>query len=48
MGLLTPQRPEFVDNVFVAGDEANGARLVVSVMASGRKIAAQVDKYLNK
>ena len=38
----------FADNVFVAGDAANGASLVVRAMASGRKIAAQVDKYLNK
>ena len=45
---LKPQQPEFADNVFVAGDAANGASLVVRAMASGRKIAAQVDKYLNK
>ena len=48
MGFLKPQQPEFADNVFVAGDAANGASLVVRAMASGRKIAAQVDKYLNK
>ena len=48
MGFLKPQQPEFAENVFVAGDAANGASLVVRAMASGRKIAAQVDKFLNK
>ncbi len=48
MGFLKPQQPEFAENVFVAGDAANGASLVVRAMASGRKIAAQVDKYLAK
>lgn len=48
MGFLKPQQPAFADNVFVAGDAANGASLVVRAMASGRKIAADVDKYLNK
>ena len=40
--------PEKTDAVFVAGDAASGASLVVRAMASGRKIAAQVDKFLNK
>ena len=48
MGFLKPQQPEFAENVFVAGDAASGASLVVRAMASGRKIAAQVDKFLNK
>ena len=48
MGFLKPQQPEFAENVFVAGDAANGASLVVRAMASGRKIAAQVDKFLSK
>ena len=39
MGFLKPQQPEFAENVFVAGDAANGASLVVRAMASGRKIA---------
>ena len=48
MGFLKPQQPEFAENVFVAGDAANGASLVVRAMASGRKIAAQVDKFLTR
>jgi glutamate synthase (NADPH/NADH) small chain len=47
MGFLRPKQPEFANNVFVAGDAANGASLVVRAMASGRDIAQQVDKYLN-
>ena len=48
MGFLKPQQPEFPANVFVAGDAANGASLVVRAMASGRDIAKKVDEYLNK
>lgn len=48
MGFLKPQQPEFAENVFVAGDAASGASLVVRAMASGRKIAAQVDKFLTR
>jgi len=48
MGFLRPEQPEFADNVFVAGDAASGASLVVRAMASGRKIAADVDNFLNK
>jgi len=48
MGFLKPEQPKFAANVFVAGDAANGASLVVRAMASGRSIAQQVDKYLNK
>ncbi|MCQ2164376.1 MAG: glutamate synthase subunit beta [Bacteroidales bacterium] len=46
MGFLKPQQPEFASNVFVAGDAANGASLVVRAMASGRDIAAKVDAFL--
>jgi len=46
MGFLKPQQPEFASNVFVAGDAANGASLVVRAMASGRDAAAKVDAYL--
>ena len=46
MGFLRPQQPEFPKNVFVAGDAANGASLVVRAMASGRDIAGKVDEYL--
>ncbi|MCI6119888.1 MAG: glutamate synthase subunit beta [Prevotella sp.] len=47
MGFLKPEQPKFADNVFVAGDAANGASLVVRAMASGRKAAEDVDKYLS-
>ena len=36
------------DNVFVCGDAANGASLVVRAMASGRATATQVDAYLRR
>ena len=48
MGFLRPQQAEYPANVFVAGDAANGASLVVRALASGRKIAAEVDSYLRK
>lgn len=48
MGFLKPQHPEFADNVFVCGDAANGASLVVRAMASGRQAAKDVDAYLSK
>lgn len=37
---------KFADNVFIAGDAATGASLVVRAMAGGRKAAQQVDNYL--
>ncbi len=48
MGFLKPQQPEFPSNVFVCGDAANGASLVVRAMASGRDAAKKVDAYLSK
>lgn len=48
MGFLKPQQPQFADNVFVAGDAASGASLVVRAIASGRKTAEAVDKFLKK
>jgi glutamate synthase (NADPH/NADH) small chain len=48
MGFLKPNQPEFPENVFVAGDAANGASLVVRALASGRETAAKIDKYLQK
>ena len=48
MGFLKPEQPKFAPNVFVAGDAANGASLVVRAMASGKQIAAQIDKFLSK
>lgn len=47
MGFLKPQQPGFAKNVFVAGDAASGASLVVRAIASGRKAAADVDAFLN-
>ena len=43
MGFLKPEQPKFADNVFIAGDAATGASLVVRAMAGGRKAAQQVD-----
>ena len=48
MGFLKPEQPAFADNVFVCGDAATGASLVVRAMAGGRKAAADVDKYFNR
>ena len=44
MGFLRPQQPSFPENVFVAGDAANGASLVVRAMASGKKAAMDIAK----
>ncbi len=46
MGFLRPVQPQFPENVFVAGDAASGASLVVRAIASGRATAAKVDEYL--
>ena len=48
MGFLKPSHPQYASNVFVAGDAASGASLVVRAMASGIKTAANVDKFLSK
>ena len=48
MGFLKPEQPKFADNVFVAGDAASGASLVVRAMASGRKTAELVDRYISR
>ncbi|MCR5002959.1 MAG: glutamate synthase subunit beta [Bacteroidales bacterium] len=48
MGFLKPQQPDFADNVFVAGDAANGASLVVRAMASGLQAAAKLDAWIKK
>ncbi len=45
MGFIKPQQPQFPANVFVAGDAASGASLVVRAIASGRKTAEAIDKY---
>ncbi len=48
MGFLKPEHPKFAKNVFIAGDAASGASLVVRCIASGRKTAAEVDAFLRK
>lgn len=48
MGFLKPQHPSFPDNVFVAGDAATGASLVVRCIAGGRKSAQDIDSYLSR
>ena len=47
MGFLKPEHPEYSNNVFVCGDSANGASLVVRALASGRQTAQKVDAYLS-
>jgi glutamate synthase (NADPH/NADH) small chain len=46
MGFLKPEHPEYPKNVFVCGDSANGASLVVRAMASGKQTAKKVDSFL--
>jgi glutamate synthase (NADPH/NADH) small chain len=47
MGFLKPEHPEYPKNVFVCGDSANGASLVVRAMASGKQTAQKVDTFLS-
>lgn len=46
MGFLRSKQPTLPENVFVAGDAANGASLVVRAIASGQLIARQISEYL--
>ena len=46
MGFIKPEHPKYAENVFVCGDAANGASLVVRAMASGKQTALNVHKYL--
>ncbi len=46
MGFLKPEHPEYPENVFVCGDAANGASLVVRAIASGLQTAEKVHTYL--
>ena len=46
MGFLKPQHPEYPANVFVTGDAASGASLVVRAIAAGKNTAQQVGEYL--
>ena len=46
MGFLKPEHPQYAKNVFVCGDAANGASLVVRALASGRQTATLLDNYI--
>ncbi|MBQ7194880.1 MAG: glutamate synthase subunit beta [Bacteroidales bacterium] len=46
MGFLRPEHPSYGDNVYLCGDAASGASLVVRAIASGKAVAAQVDNFL--
>ena len=46
MGFLKPEHPQYPENVFVCGDAANGASLVVRAIASGLKMAEKVHEFL--
>ncbi|MBP5743245.1 MAG: glutamate synthase subunit beta [Paludibacteraceae bacterium] len=48
MGFLKPEHPEFPKNVFVCGDAASGASLVVRAIASGLDTARRLDSFLKK
>ena len=48
MGFLKPEHPEYPENVFVCGDAANGASLVVRAIASGKQTAQKVDAFLKR
>lgn len=47
MGFIKPEHPKYADNVFLVGDAASGASLVVRAIASGHKVAEQIDAYVN-
>ena len=47
MGFLRPEHPQYPDNVFVCGDAASGASLVVRALASGRQTALRVHDHLS-
>lgn len=48
MGFLRPEQKELPEGVFVAGDAATGASLVVRCIAGGRKVARDIDAYLSR
>ena len=48
MGFLKPEHPQYGPEVFVTGDAAAGASLVVRALAAGKKTALQVDRYLSR
>lgn len=48
MGFIRPTQPAFPKNVFVGGDAANGASLVVRAIASGQDTARKIADYLHR
>lgn len=46
MGYLKAELPTFKENVFIAGDAAMGASLVVRAIEEGRQKASAIDHYL--
>jgi len=48
MGFIRPEQPQISEKVFIAGDAANGASLVVRAIASGQQISQDILQYLNK
>ena len=48
MGFLRPEHPQYPENVFVCGDAASGASLVVRAMASGMETAKRINEYLTR
>ena len=46
MGFLRQEHPQYPENVFIAGDAATGASLVVKCIAQGKKAALEVHHYL--
>ena len=48
MGFLRPEQTPLAEGVFRAGDARTGASLVVSCIADGRRVADEIDAYLNK
>lgn len=48
MGFMKPDHTEYPENVFLCGDAASGASLVVKAMAGGLAAASKVQKYLCK
>lgn len=48
MGFLKPQHSQYPQGVFVTGDSASGASLVVRAIAAGKKTALEVEDFLRK
>ncbi|MCQ2375120.1 MAG: glutamate synthase subunit beta [Salinivirgaceae bacterium] len=48
MGFIKPEHPQYAPNVFLVGDAASGASLVVRALASGRKVAKEIDNFLKQ